>query len=190
MDLGSIFLILALAVAVGLFVVRPLTERRGTMNSRQEHEVSHLLAERERVLNTLQELDFDSALGKVPEGEYPVQRAELLKHGAEVLRQLDELQGSGAEKTAEARMEAAISARRAAMGVTAAALAGNGGSPTTLPDDQIEALLAQRRRSRAAAQPGAAGSGPRAAGFCSKCGTPIQKSDRFCPKCGTRVETD
>jgi len=186
MDLGSIFLILALALAVGLFVTRPLVERRGTLVSRKEHDLSHYLAERERILNTLQELDFDYALGKVPESEYPAQRAELLTHGADILRHLDELQGKSTEKTAEARMEAAISARRAAIGVTQAAPAGADPS-ATLPDDQIEALLAQRRRSRTVPA-GTAADSTRAAGFCSKCGSPLQQSDRFCPRCGTRVE--
>ena len=184
MDLGSISLILALALAVTLFITRPLFERRGRVISRQEHDYSHLLAERERILTTLQELDFDFALGKVPESGYPEQRTELLKRGAETLRQLDELKGESADKTVEARLEAAVEARRASLGVTAV---GSRVNPTvTLPDDQIESLLAQRRRSRDAHM-GAGSPATRAAGFCANCGAPLQQSDHFCSKCGTKV---
>ena len=33
------------------------------------------MAERDRVINSLQELDFDFKLGKIPEEDYPVQRS-------------------------------------------------------------------------------------------------------------------
>ena len=184
MDLGSISLILALALAVALFITRPLVEQRGRVVSRQEHDYSHLLAERERILTTLQELDFDFALGKVPESGYPQQRTELLRRGAETLRHLDELRGEGADKTVEARLQAAIEARRAALGVAAAG--GRATPAVTLPDDQIESLLAQRRRSRDARM-GAGSPATRAAGFCANCGAPLQQSDHFCSKCGTKV---
>jgi hypothetical protein len=185
-DLGSIFLILALALAVVLFVSRPLMERRGKIVSREEHDLSHLLAERERILNTLQELDFDFALGKLPEGEYPKQREELLKSGAEVLRKLDVIQGLAAEKTAEARIEAVIESRRAALGVTATSTLTQAAPSNMIPDDQIETLLAQRRRSRFT-NLNAPATETHSAGFCPKCGAPLQKSDRFCSKCGNRI---
>jgi predicted amidophosphoribosyltransferase len=44
-------------------------------------------------------------------------------------------------------------------------------------DDDLETLLANRRRARS----------EKSAGFCSQCGGPFQKSDRFCPKCGAKV---
>src|SRR5690349_50087 len=98
--IGSLFLILALALVVGLFIAQPFfknvsgsnADKESTVRSAEEereHQRSSLLAERDRVLNALQELDFDYALGKVPAEEYPLQRSALLKTGADVLRHLD-----------------------------------------------------------------------------------------------------
>jgi hypothetical protein len=199
MDLGSIFLILALLVLVGLFVARPLFERSTSAQTGDEqaggrsqtdaadHDQSALLAERDRVLNALQELDFDNVLGKIPAEDYPQQRAVLLQRGADILRQLDALQaqaGQPAENNIEARIEAAIAARRADLQSASipAAAGGNGhgrGVSSTIasPDDELEVMLASRRRVR----------GEKAAGFCPKCGRAVQKSDRFCPKCGAKT---
>lgn len=169
MDIGSIFLILGLFVLVGVFVSRPFFERRASQVSAAEHEVSVLLAERDRILNALQELDFDFTLGKIPEGDYPHQRANLLQRGADVLRQLDVYQDGSAELEVNVRLEAAIAARR-----IDAANGSNRRHIPTNPDDSLEALIANRRRER----------NEKSAGFCPRCGKPVQKSDRFCPKCG------
>ena len=105
MDVGSILLILALAVLVGVFVSRPFDRRAsgrasssaaGSVNSptidEQAIRRSALQAERERLLDSLSELDIDYSLGKVPLEDYPLQRTSLLQAGASVLRQLDELE--------------------------------------------------------------------------------------------------
>ncbi len=165
MDIGSIFLILSLAILVALFVARPFIEARRRLSTQEEHEISSLLAERETVLRALQELDFDYDLGKIPEEEYPQQRQALLARGAEVLRRLDELQKASPADAAEDRLEAAIAARRAArLGEVS-------------PDDPVEAAIAARKRQRQ----------EKAAGFCTQCGAPLQRSDKFCPRCGTAV---
>jgi len=178
MDIGSIFLILGLLVLVGLFVSRPLFERRAAQVSAMDHVVSTLLAERDRILSALQELDFDFTLGKIPAEDYPAQRVALLQSGADVLRQLDAYQVGSAETDLEARLEAAIAARRADAAVLAA-IPNNAGrrSLPAAPDDSLEALIASRRRER----------NGKSAGFCPNCGRPVQKSDRFCPKCGANL---
>lgn len=89
MDLNSILFILALLVLVGLYVGQPFAAQRSVSVSSEEQEVSTLLAERERILDALTELDFDHSMGKVPEENYPAQRARLVQQGANVLRQLD-----------------------------------------------------------------------------------------------------
>jgi hypothetical protein len=179
MDIGSIFLILGLLILVGLFVARPFFERTARLVSQEEQNLSALMAERDRLLNALQELDFDHALQKIPEAEYPAQRADLLQKGVEILRQIDTLQPKAGPSDVEARIEAAIAARRrdasrpqvnrSVTGVSAAVL--------EVPDDELERLLASRRRQRS----------EKAAGFCPQCGGAVQKSDRFCPKCGATV---
>ena len=184
MDIGSIFLILALLILVALFVGRPLIEKERPEEAPQiktvDHERSALLAERDRILNALQELDFDYTLGKIPEEDYPTQRMRLVQMGADVLRKLDALAPQLVHQDAEARLEAAIAARRADS-VVAQSAVGNGRKPATAaiaaPDDRLEALLADRRRERR----------EKAGGFCPQCGGPVQKSDRFCPKCGAKI---
>ena len=166
MDIGSIFLILAVLVPVVLFVARPLMERSATAVTVEEHDYSALLAERDRILNAVQELDFDHTMGKIPDEDYPAQRANLMRTGAEVLRQIDEYESASevAIPPADDRIEAAIAARRAAL-------------PSD-PDDELEALIANRRRSQKENDQ------PKASGFCPQCGNCVQETDRFCPKCG------
>jgi hypothetical protein len=178
MDIGSIFLILGLLVIVAIFISRPFFERGKPDVGPAGHEQSSLLAERDRVLNNLQELDFDYALGKIPEADYPAQRAVLVQQGAQILRALDAYEAEAPAQAAEARLEAAIAARRIE---TAPQPAGANGAAIRLvaasPDDNLEALIASRRRARS----------EKSSGFCPQCGKPIQKSDRFCPKCGASI---
>src|SRR5512142_282133 len=94
MDLAAILFLVALLLAVSLYLVTPLMNNRSARRAQETQEVSSLLAERERLLNALQELDFDFQLGKIPEEDYPEQRADLLRRGAEVLKKLDALAAS------------------------------------------------------------------------------------------------
>lgn len=176
MDIGSIFLILGLLVLVGLFVSRPLfepAEAGQVYTNQREHDVSALMAERDRLLNALQELDFDYTLGKIPEEDYPSQRAALLQRGADILRELDTMVPAPPVETAEDRLEAAIAARRA----TGASPSPQERRKSAGSDDQLEQIIAHRRRER----------NEKSAGFCPNCGGPLQKSDRFCPKCGEEI---
>jgi len=172
MEIGSFFLVLAVMVAVGLFVGQPFFERGGRRRSSAEaHEVSALMAERDRVVNALQELDFDFQLNKIPAEDYPTQRAELLKKGADVLKNLDALTNSypaSNGKGATDRIESAVAARRADLASAAS-------EPRT--DDDVEALIASRRKARK----------EKSGGFCPRCGKPVLASDRFCPHCGKSI---
>jgi hypothetical protein len=172
MDIGSLFLVLALALVVGLFIAQPFLQNSPRVNAgykkkveSQEHTRSALLAEKDRVLDALQELDFDRALEKIPDEEYAAQRKSLLVHGTEALRELDQLEAHSETKGAEERLVEATSARHEA------------GSVNIGAGDAIEDQIAARRRAR----------DENSAGFCPKCGRPLQKSDRFCPKCGTAL---
>ncbi|MCQ3935828.1 MAG: hypothetical protein DPW18_02155 [Chloroflexi bacterium] len=165
MELGSIFLILAVLVGVGVYLYAPLTRRARGMTTDSAHEVSALKAERDRVINALQELDFDFNLGKIPAEDYPEQRAALLQKGADILRKLDELAPVSTSGTnAEARIEKAAAAKRADSAKQA----------VELSDDDIEAMIASRRKQHKS----------RSAGFCPKCGKPVLVTDKFCPSCG------
>lgn len=166
MELGAIFLLLAVFVLVGIYLYSPFMVR--TRRTREEgYEVSALLAERDRVINSLQELDFDHNLGKIPAEDYPVQRAALLQKGAEILRKLDEIApASSSARDVESRIEKAAAARRADAASSAPAI--------ELDDDEIESMLSARRKQIK----------EKSAGFCPKCGKPVLVTDRFCPSCG------
>jgi hypothetical protein len=88
MELTAIFFTLAVLIIVGIYLYAPFMERRARRVTEEEHELSALMAERDRVINSLQELDFDFKLGKVPEEDYPIQRANLLQKGAEILKRI------------------------------------------------------------------------------------------------------
>lgn len=176
MDIGSIFLFLGLFILVVIFISKPFFERSASAMTQEEHEYSALLAERDRLLTAIEELDFDYALGKIPEDEYPAQRASLVRRGAETLRQLDAMQSGNADQDVEERLEAAIAARQL-VSEPAPNGAGKRSLPAT-PDDDLEVMIANRRRVRI----------EKAGGFCPQCGKPVQKSDRFCPGCGATLQ--
>ena len=155
MELGSVFLILAVLVITGIYLYAPFTERVHQVDIKESHEVSGLKAERDRVINSLQELDFDFKLGKIPAEDYPEQRATLLQRGAEILRQLDEFEPESSAKKIEDQIESTA-------------------SDSQLENAEIEAMLAERRKAKQS----------KSAGFCPKCGKPVLVTDKFCPSCG------
>lgn len=155
MVIESIFLVLALIILVLGIILKPLRDMRSGSVSQTDQKTSALLAERERILDALAELDFDNEVGKVTEEIYPLQRNNLLQRGADVLRQLEEVQsGAGGvddpleKKTAERRAD----------------------------DDPLEAMIAARREGRKGTGKGK---------FCHNCGEAIQLNDQFCANCGT-----
>jgi hypothetical protein len=169
MDLGAILILLALLIAVGLFLAAPLMRGARPRPLDESPEISALLAERDRVINALQELDFDFKLGKVPEDGYPAQRAELLQRGASILKELDQRTPQPATgQDASERIEQAV-------------LGGPGAADSSageLGDERIESLLAGRRATRR----------DKSAGFCPHCGKPVLLNDRFCPNCGKSLQ--
>jgi len=172
MDIGAIFLLLSVSLLTVLFVTRPFFERRRISGAAAgDQELSSLLAERDRLLGALQELDFDHTLAKIPAQDYPVMRANLLKQASDILRKLDMLQPHNhIQVDAESRVEAVIASTRADATVEKS-------SERESNDDDLEDLIAARRAARK----------DKSAGFCPKCGKPILRSDRFCPSCGKPI---
>lgn len=170
MDLGAIFLLLAVVILIGLFVVQPFSARRhrpaGTGQA-----TSALLAEKDRLLSLLQELDFDHSLGKIPAEEYPGQRSRLVGRTAEILRQLDELAPDRPERRPDReRLEASAPAGPASTAP--------GRTKPEVTDEALESLIASRRTAREG----------KAVRFCPSCGKPVLPSDAFCSACGKALK--
>ncbi len=165
MQITAIFFTLAILILVAIYLYAPFTERRARRVTEEEHELSALMAERDRVINSLQELDFDFKLGKIPTDDYPIQRTSLLQKGADILRQIDSIAPQlSSSQDVDARIEKAIAARRADASVVKAQLS----------DDDVESMISARHKSHK----------EKSSGFCPKCGKPVMVSDRFCPACG------
>lgn len=108
MDLGSLLVILALGLMAVAFIAQPLMGRRGVGVIQEERHLSELLAERDRVLTTLQDLDMDYTMGKILGEDYQTQRAMLVNYGAGVLKEIDELRGTLGEEIPEMDLEIEI----------------------------------------------------------------------------------
>ena len=172
MDLGSIMLIASSGILVCILLSRPffvhnsgdanLRIRSAVQKGEQEH--SSLMAEKERILTALRDLDFDNQLGKIPAEDYAGQRSELLQHGAGVLKQLDLLEGKNPEQTNGQNKEVQVNNRRV-------------GSLSKEENDVLEDMIALHRNSHK----------DKAAGFCPGCGKPVHKTDQFCPRCGRAI---
>lgn len=171
MDIGSIFLLLGLFILVALYITRPFFVRQAMLVFKDEQTRSALLAEKERLLSALQELDFDYSLGKIPANDYPEQRQVLLAETVQVMKQLDALNQRETSGDEVEQVEQALAGRVAVRHPVMTDAA---------PDDELEALIAARRRDRM----------EKAAGFCPQCGKPVQQSDRFCPKCGAALHRE
>jgi rubrerythrin len=162
MDISALFLLFLVVAIVTLFITRPV--RTAQPGGHDDQLKSVLLAERERVLNSLSELDADQQLGKIPEEDYQPQRTLLVERGADVLRRLDGLAAAQPEAR-KARQAPPLKkgATKAAAGV--------------VDDEALEDLLARRRSALR----------EKTAGFCPGCGKPVLKSDKFCPACGRAI---
>ena len=193
MDIGSLLLVLALAIFVILFISRPFFEQKNipdnTIIDEENHHSSELLAERDQVLDALNELDFDHAIGKIPVEDYSHQRKLLVDRGVKIMRELDELKVEMGEDDIDTdkdvELEAAISARQAEVSASPdvsqsqvrEAYPAAVNSAVADPNDELEYMIANRRRAK----------NDETAGFCPNCGGPIHRSDRFCPKCGKTI---
>lgn len=124
MDIGSIFIILAIVIVTVAYISKPLVDKSGYAVTESDRRTSALQAQRDQILTVLQELDMDHAMGKVEGQDYESQRSVLVSRGAAVLKELDLL--SGDTPLGEAHVEQADFATKAL-------------------EDQIEAAISQMR---------------------------------------------
>ena len=153
MDIGSILAGLALTLLTVAFVALPFLQHRGKGITEAERLSSELQAGRDRVLNSLQELDMDFNTGKILEVDHQSQRQALMKKGAGILRRIDALKTDGYVRP-EGRFV----------------------------DDEIEAAIAQVRSERDEASSGfcpSCGSEVKAGDlFCIRCGVTLSEGEK------------
>ena len=178
MEIGAILFSLAMILLVAAYVLQPLvgSGRGGYRDSSRE--LSSLQAERDRVLDSIQEIDMDHSMGKVSEQNYQRQRQVLAVEGAEILKSIDELQLSAdAEprgKTPELELEAAVAELR---------------GKSSVASSELEAPIAEARGKSSTPGPQIAQtSSDSIEKACPTCGERILHGDRFCSNCGEALE--
>jgi hypothetical protein len=195
-EIGAILFSLAMLLLVAAYVLQPLagSGRGGYRDSNRE--LSALQAERDRVLDSIQEIDTDHSMGKVSEEDYQRQRQVLVLEGAEILRKIDELQLSpDAEprgKTPEMELEAAVAELRGKSSVTSRELEAAGTEArgkSSVASRELEAAVTETRGKSSAPGPQKAqGASDPIEVACPTCGEGIVRGDRFCSNCGEALE--
>lgn len=166
MEIGTLLFTLAMVVLVLAYVLRPLAGSAPGGDRRTGQRLSALQAERDRVLESILEIDMDHAMGKVPEEDYRRERQVLAQEGAEILSKIDEPQIFAGEP--ESRLLEKIRTER---------------------EMELEAAVAQLRgRSSEAASTVKPSISQSEMGACSECGETILHGDRYCAKCGAALE--
>jgi hypothetical protein len=164
---------LVILAAIGFYVSRPLVQSRRAGQSNGVVDVQSLETQRESLYTQIKELDLDHATGKVNEEDYTRLRAELVAQAAAVLKQID-----------------GVAQQPASVAVPA-------------HDDDVEALIAARRKPRTTSAPRTADTNVEAAIaarrktaapaaselVCPTCGKLINAEDAFCAKCGAALRT-
>ena len=96
MDLVAILIGTAIAISAGAFILRPLTEDRPGGYREEDRELSSMRAEQDRILDLIEDLEMDHAIGKVLDEDYQMQYSRLMQQGAENIKMMDELRADTA----------------------------------------------------------------------------------------------
>lgn len=105
MTLTSFIIILFIFVMAGLIVMRPFLDKVDGRISRTVGVYDSLLAERERLLSALEDLDLDLELKKISPAEHGQDRNSLLAQAADVLKELDRVSKPKSGKKAAAKVQ-------------------------------------------------------------------------------------
>lgn len=89
MTLTSFIIVLFIFIMTGLIILRPFLDQTDGKISKSSGLYDSLLAERERLLSSIEELDLDLELNKISAAEHALDREALFSQAADVLRDLD-----------------------------------------------------------------------------------------------------
>ncbi len=125
MELEVFLFLVGILLLVAAYIFHPFFGTQRRTNRREDHRRSNLLAEKERLLKSLQELDFDFQLGKIDDGDFGTQRSKLISLGAHVLKELDSLPCPAVQERMDPLKQSA-----------------------SIDDEEIENLISRRRANR------------------------------------------
>jgi hypothetical protein len=179
LEIFAILIGLVILAATAFYVGRPLMQSRRTVKSDGVDALS-LEAQRESLYTQIRELDLDHATGKVNEEDYTRLRADLVAQAAVVLKQIDGVMQPPALAPMKVAAPAASSAGDDLEALIAARRKTRSVSAPKAVDADVEAAIAARRKTAAPV------SGELT---CPQCGKPISAEDAFCAKCGTALQT-
>ncbi len=201
MDGFAIGLSLLAAIAVAAYIARPWWAQREDASLEldpmprpvQNTQGQTLAEQREALLSTLRDLDFDYTLGTVAKEDYQPLRQSLLTQVADIMAQLE--QQTAAEADLETRIEAEILAARRTFqnggrsqtasfsplpvegvpqAVTPSVPASNGTCPACGWTRRSDALFC-------------VDCGIKLPSACPECGQTVHAADLFCNRCGSEL---
>jgi hypothetical protein len=135
--------------------------------------------EKNLILRSIKELEFDYAMGKVAAGDYEDMVARLRARAVRLLKQLDSA-GSGYRELIERELAQRL------VKTGAAALADTDIDTDRSPDTDVSGLRAEGAGLRAQGS-GLNVTGTNVTGTCVTCGTANDGDARFCKGCGTKL---
>lgn len=98
MELGSLLVVIFVFFLSGFFILRPFLVHEETEGRAGRTMRDSLVAERERLLHAIEEIDLEYELKKISSEEHTRNRDILLSEAAIVLKELDDLPKSGSAK--------------------------------------------------------------------------------------------
>ena len=160
MELGAIFVGLAMLVATLPFIVGPF--KKETLNGTKNSTDMTPAEQKQAVMSALRDLDFDFGTGKVSEEDYVSLRAQLVTEAAEHIQSEESIE--------DEQIETMISARKASL---------SKGQECSNCGTAVEA------ESRFCSQCGTS-----MENNCPSCGKAVQAADIFCTACGMNLEVE
>lgn len=119
MALSSFLIVLVIFILAGFVIIRPFLVELDTRGTTLPRKNDSLLAEKERLLSSIEDLDLEYDLKKISSREHTRNRDILLSQAAEVLMKLDKLEKTApvenrisSDPSGEDDLEKMIKARR------------------------------------------------------------------------------
>ena len=147
MELGSLLVVILLFFLSGLFVLRPFLIRTESSGRAGATLRDSLVADKERLLQAIEEIDLEYELNKISSEEHTRSRDLLMSEAAGVLKELDKLPKTRSQKKVKS---------------------------APAEDDTLEKMIAERRKhlqkDRQTRCPHCGEAVAHGAQFCSQCG--------------------